>query len=218
MTRKTDPATSKALYEKIKDWSNDPKNRKFLQYSSSTDKYWCEEDLLLLNPGAAANHAKEHQKREILKRTKSKDFSKMSAADKKLVETIEAAQTKPVEESDSFVVTSSDLLINSINKSFSDSMAGMAKDPEFLYGFFILKENGMIPYDWDAGTFLKACYKKWLQSFRISFSINQDLDKLTEYDKKWQIEVMEENAEIRSQIEDQTVTETEEIDEDEKND
>lgn len=208
MTRKTDPATTKAVHDKIKDWGNDPKNRKYLQYSPSTNSYWCEDHVLILNGGAAANHAKEHIKSDILKKTKAIDPSKMTAADKKLLDGLESIQAKPVEQSENFIPTSSDLLIDSINKSFADSMAGLAKDPEFLYGFFILKENGMIPYDWDAGTFLKACYKKYLRNFKISFSLNQDMTKLSDEDKTWQIEVMEENADIRKQIEENTVTVT----------
>lgn len=215
MTRKTDPGTSKTLHDKIKDWSPDPQGRQFLKFSPSTKKFWCDEHVLFLTPGSAANHAKEHQKTDLLKKTKATDLSKLSAADRKYIETLEAQQKPNVEDTDNFIPTTSDMLVDAVNKSFADSMAGMAKDPEFLYGFFILKDNGMIPYDWDAGTFLKACYKKYLDTFKISFSVDQDLSKVSESNRDWQISVMEENAEIRSQIESETVIETEEPDEDE---
>lgn len=200
--RKTDPEKVQAMHDEFHDWAADPKGKyDFMQYSPTAEKYWCKQHILLLNPGSAANHAKEHQKSNSLKSTKP---GKLSAADKRLIDAkkLEAEKNSEVPE-ELLTETTSEMLINSVSKAWADEMAGLIKDPQLIYGYQRLHDEGLLPYDWGIGTFLKACFKEWMENYFITFEMNVDMDKMSENRREFIMATMNENKIIRDRLEEQ---------------
>ena len=92
------------------------------------------------------------------------------------------------------------MIIQGIDKNFADGLASIAKNPEFIYGYFKRHYLGLIPNDWDPGMFLTGCVKLWDEIFAISFETNIDIDKIDPRYKKWQLDTMRENKKLRDEL------------------
>jgi len=175
---------SQIKHDKVKDWGPSTEIPG-TEFSPSTNMFWCNFHGVIANSGNMEKHlkAKEHN----MGPTGTADLGPQ-------LRTLTEPKTITVYQ------TPEQMVIEDHNRDIAEAATMLAKDYELRAEYEMLHQQFRIPYDWSFYDWIKACVVFWNKEWKISLSLNQNVEALTPDKVSWLKTIYSENL-AKSQAE-----------------